>query len=469
MNAQERVVLLRQRRQRRKQAKGGIAKVLLQIAAGLVVLAMVSTLLAILGGVGTVVGVYGYYAKDLPDPNEIVTRQEQFETTKIYDRTGQVLLMEVIDPRRGDRTMLPLEQIPEDFRNATIALEDKTFYSNIGIDPQGITRAFLLNLQGEGVQGGSSITVQLVKNILIPEEERYQISYARKIKEAMLALEISRLYSKDQILEWYLNTNYYGNWAIGVDAAAQVYFGKHAQELSLAESAMLAPIVQYPAMNPIDNPDHAKRRQEIALERMVEEGYITQTEADAAYAENLSIHTSMLKRYDILAPHFSMYVRKQLEDRFGTNLLYRGGLRVYTTVDLDINRIAEEEARAQVAALQEQGKDVSNAAVVVMRARTGEILGMVGSIDYWNEEIDGNVNVAVAPRQPGSSFKPFSYVTSFHQGHTAAEMVMDVHTCFDDWPNPPYCPENYDRKYHGPQSFRTALARSYNIPAVKVL
>jgi len=202
---------------------------------------------------------------------------------------------------------------------------------------------------------------------------------------------------------------------------------------------------------------------------MVEEGYITQTQADAAFAEKLNIHTSLLKRYDIVAPHFAMYVRKQLEDLYGPDLLYRGGLRVYTTVDLDIQRIAEEEARAQVANLQEQGKDVSNAAVVVLRARTGEILAMVGSIDYWNEEIDGNVNVAVAPRQPGSSFKPFSYVTAFHQGHTAAEMVMDVHSCFDDFPNPPYCPEDYDRKYHGPQSFRTALARSYNIPAVKVL
>jgi penicillin-binding protein 1C len=377
--------------------------------------------------------------------------------------------MEVIDPRRGDRTLLPLEQIPEDFRNATIALEDKTFYNNIGIDPTGIARAFLLNLQGKGVQGGSSITVQLVKNILIPEEERYEISYARKIKEAMLALEISRLYSKDQILEWYLNTNYYGNWAIGVEAAAQVYYGKHAQELSLAETAMLAPIVQYPAMNPIDNPDHAKERQKIALDRLAEEGYITQTEAAAAYAEQLDIRTSMLKRYDIVAPHFAMYVRKQLEDRYGPELLYRGGLQVYTTVDLDIQRIAEEEARAQVAILQEQGKDVSNAAVVVTRARTGEILSMVGSLDYWSEEIDGNVNVAIAPRQPGSSFKPFSYVTAFHQGHTAAEMVMDVHSCFDDYPNPPYCPENYDRKYHGAQSFRTALSRSYNIPAVKVL
>jgi penicillin-binding protein 1C len=469
MNGQERVILMRQRRQRRERAKGGASKIILRLVGALVLVGLLSILFSVLTGVGTAVGVYGYYAKDLPDPNEIVTRQEQFETTKIYDRTGQVLLMEVIDPRRGDRTLLPLEQIPVHFRNATIALEDKTFYTNLGIDPGGIARAFVQNLQGGQIQGGSSITVQLIKNILIPEEERYELSYARKIKEAILALEISRLYSKDQILEWYLNTNYYGNWAIGVEAAAQVYFGKHAQELTLAECAMLAPIVQYPAMNPIDNPDQAKKRQQIALERMVEEGFVTQTEAAAAYAENLAVHSSMLKRYDIVAPHFSVYVRKQLEDRFGPDLLYRGGLKVYTTVDLDINRIAEEEARKQVAKLQEQGKDVSNAAVVVIRARTGEILAMVGSVDYWNEEIDGNVNVAVAPRQPGSSFKPFSYVTAFHQGHTAADLVMDVHSCFDDYPNPPYCPEDYDREYLGPRSFRTALAQSRNIPAVKVL
>lgn len=469
MNAQERVWLMRHRRQRRTQAKGGAGKVVMRATGGLALLVLLGSIFTLLAGVGAVAGVYAYYAQDLPNPNEIVTLQKDFETTKIYDRTGKVLLMEVIDPRQGDRTLLPLEQIPEHLRNATIALEDKTFYQNPGIDPAGIARAFIQNLQGGPIQGGSSITVQLIKNILIPEEERYQKSYTRKIKEAILALEVSRLYSKDQILEWYLNSNYYGNWAIGVEAAAQVYFGKHAQELTLAECAMLAPIVQYPAMNPIDNPEEAKKRQKIALDRMVQEGYITQTEADAAYAEPLQIHTSLLKRYDIVAPHFAMYVRKQLEDRFGPELLYRGGLRVYTTVDLDIQRIAEEEARAQIAKLQEDKKPVSNAAVVVMRAQTGEILAMVGSIDYWNEEIDGNVNVAVAPRQPGSSFKPFSYVTAFHQGHTAAEMVMDVRTCFDDYPNPPYCPENYDRKYHGPQTFRTALARSYNIPAVKVL
>ena len=467
MDAQQRVVLWRRQRQRQK--RGGVGQIIIRLAVALVAVMLLSSIFTLLAGAGSVAAVYANFAKDLPDPNEIVTAQEDFETTKIYDRTGQVVLMEVIDPRRGDRTLLPLDQIPEDFRNAVIALEDKTFHSNPGINLQGMARAFIQNLQGQRIQGGSSITMQLIKNILIPEEERYKKSYARKIKEAILAVEISRLYSKDQILEWYLNTNYYGNWAIGVEAAAQVYFGKHASELTLAESAMLAPIPQSPALNPIDAPEQAKKRQQIALDRLVEEGYITRTEAEAAYAEKLDVHTSLLKRYDIVAPHFAMYVRKQLEDRFGPELLYRGGLKVYTTVDLPINRIAEEEARKQVEALQEKGYDVTNAAVVVLRARTGEILAMVGSIDYWNEEIDGNVNVAVAPRQPGSSFKPFSYLTAFHQGHTAAEMVMDVHTCFDDYPNPPYCPEDYDRKYLGPRTFRTALAQSRNIPAVKVL
>jgi penicillin-binding protein 1C len=469
MNSQDLVWMMRERQARRRKARGGAGTALVRVLAVLAVLAVASVVLSIAAGIGTVAGVYAYYTKDLPDPNTIVTGQEKFETTKIYDRTGQILLREVIDPRRGDRTLLPLDQIPLPLQEATIALEDKTFYQNAGVDPMGIARAFWLNLQGQGVQGGSSITVQLVKNIIIPEEERYQISYARKIKEAILAIQISRLYSKDQILEWYLNTNFYGNWAYGAEAAAQVYFGKHASDMTLAECAMLAPIVQYPAMNPIDNPDEAKKRQKIALTRMVEEGYITEAEADGAFAENVTIHTSLLKRYDITYPHFAAYVLKQLEDKYPADVLYRGGLRVITTIDPQIQNIAEQEAAAQVARLQKEKRGVSNAAVVVIRPRTGEILAMVGSIDYWNEAIDGNVNVAVAPRQPGSAFKPFSYVTAFHQGHTAAEMVMDVHSCFDDYPNPPYCPEDYDRKYHGAQRFRTALARSYNIPAVKVL
>jgi len=469
MRTEQTIWLLRQRRERRTRNRGGPGKVAAGVLGSLAAILLLGAVLTVLGAAGTAVGVYAYFAQDLPDPNEIVTAQEKFETTKIYDRTGQTLLMEVIDPRRADREKVPIDQIPLTLRHATVALEDKTFYQNMGVDPAGIARAFVSNLQGNQVQGGSSITVQLVKNILIPEEERYVLSYSRKIKEAMLAVEISRLYSKDQILEWYLNSNDYGNWAIGVEAAAQAYFGKHARDLDLAECAMLAPIPQYPGMNPVYNPEQAKKRQGIALQRMVEEGYVTQTEADAAFAQELDIHTATLKRYDIVAPHFAMYVRKQLVDMYGEQVLYTDGLRVYTTIDLDMQRIADEEANAQVRALQEDKKDVSNAAVVVLRARTGEILAMTGSIDYWNEEIDGNVNVATAPRQPGSSFKPFAYLTAFHQGYTAQEMVMDVHSCFDDWPNPPYCPENYDRKYHGAQSFRTALARSYNIPAVKVL
>ena len=340
MNARDAIWLLRERRDRRQRAKGGAGTIVARLTGGLALALLLGIAFVLLVTAGTVAGVYAYYTKDLPDPNEIVTRQETFETTKIYDRTGKVLLMEVIDPRRGDRTLLPLEQIPEHMRNATIALEDKTFYQNMGVDPMGILRAFLLNIQGQQIQGGSSITVQLVKNIIIPEEERALKSYGRKIKEAILAVEVSRTYSKDQVLEWYLNTNFYGNWAYGVEAAAQVYFGKHAQELDLAECAMLAPIVQYPGMNPIDNPDEAKKRQKIALTRLVEENYISQTEADAAYAEPLRIHTSLLKRYDIVAPHFSMYVRKQLEDKYGSELLYKGGLQVYTTLDLDMQRIA---------------------------------------------------------------------------------------------------------------------------------
>jgi penicillin-binding protein 1C len=466
MNAKQKIILLRARRSRKPKRRVG--RLALQGLAAILLLSVVGFVVTVAAGVATAMSVYANFAKDLPEPNEIETAQEDFETTKIYDRTGQVLLMEVIDPRYGDRTLLPLDVIPEHMRNATIALEDKNFYENPGVDFEGIARAFIQNLQGEGIQGGSSITVQLVKNVLIPEEERYEIQYSRKVKEAILALEITRLYSKDQILEWYLNNNYYGNWAYGVEAAAQVYFGKHAQDLTLAECTMLAPIVQYPALNPIDNPTEAKKRQKIALDRMVDEGYITPDEALAAYAETLDVHTNLLKRYDIISPHFAVYVRKQLEEMFEPAVLYTQGLRVYTTLDLDIQAMAEEEVRAQVQRLQEEKREVSNGAAIVLRNRTAEILAMVGSIDYWNEEIDGNVNLTTANRQPGSSFKPFSYITAFHQGHTAAEMIMDVRTCPNPY-DPSWCPENYDRNYHGPQRIRLALGRSYNIPAVKVL
>ena len=265
-------------------------------------------------GVGSVAGVYAYFAQDLPNPEQIETEQEDFETTKIFDRTGEHLLYEVFDPRpyHGDRTYMTLDQIPLLVQQATVALEDRSFYENPGINVRGLARAFYNNLMGLPVQGGSSITQQLVKKVLIPYEEQLQQSYARKIKETILALEISRRYSgkegKDQILEWYLNYNSYGNFAYGVEAAAQVYFSKSITELNLAEAAMIAAIPQYPGLNPIDNPDWAKKRQRIALDAMVVAGYIDETEADTAFEQELEIRPTLatpLRRHTG-APFFSL-------------------------------------------------------------------------------------------------------------------------------------------------------------------
>jgi 1A family penicillin-binding protein len=451
-------------RRRRKKNNG----LLLHLLMGLVAVVFFAVTLLGLLGIGTVVGVYAYYAKDLPDPGRIETDQEEFETTKIYDRTGQVLLYEIFDPRLGDRTWVPLDQIPLYLRQATIAIEDRSFYENPGFDIRGFARALYYNLRGGPIQGGSTITMQLIKNVLIPPEERYKKLYSRKIKEFILALEISRRYSKDQILEWYLNSNFYGNLAYGVEAAAQVYFDKPVQELDLAECAMLAALPQYPALNPIDAPEQARKRQHLVLDAMMRQGYITVEEAVAAKYQKLDIKARE-ERFDIIAPHFSIYVRKRLEEMFGPELVHRGGLRVYTTLDLKMQDLAQEIAREWVAELQAQGRNVSNAAVVVIRPRTGEILVMVGSLDYWEDEIKGQINMALAPRQPGSSFKPFTYVTAFSRGYTAATMIMDVRTAFPDPPHPPYVPENYDRKYHGPKRIRQTLACSINMPAVKVL
>jgi len=478
MDDRMKLVILRRRGRRRSRQKGPgywLWRGLLAI----VLVAFLALAGSVLAGAGAVAGVYAYYAQGLPDPETIEMVQEDFETTKIYDRTGKVLLYEVFDPRpnRGDRTWMKLQQIPLNLRNATIAIEDRSFYENPGINLRGIARAFWSNLRGLPVQGGSSITVQVIKNVLIPAEERYVRSYARKIKEAILAVELSRRYpgreGKDQILEWYLNSNFYGNFAYGVEAAAQVYFDKHVWDLDLAESAMLAAIPQYPGLNPIDAPEQAEKRQHLVLDQMVEQGDISAEEAEAAKARKLVIRESLETRFEAEhAHHFSIYVRKLLERDFGYDRVYGGGLRVYTTLDLEKQQLAEQVAREHIRTLQEDEKydrNVSNAAAVILRPRTGEILAMVGSLDYHDEEIDGQVNMAVAPRQPGSSFKPFTYLTAFAQGYTAANMVMDVRTSFPNPPNLPYTPENYDRRYRGPVRLRQALAGSYNIPAVWVL
>lgn len=460
-------LIIARRRQRRHLARNNNQLPKITISAfGVIVLSLVFSVVA---GLGSVAGVYAHYAEQVPPPEMIEVRTaESFKTTKIYDRTGTKLLYEVFDPRWGNRTVVSLDQIPDDLINATIAIEDQDFYTNPGINIRGILRAFYVDVTGQGFEGGSSITTLLVKNVIIPPEERTQRTVSRKIREAILAVEITRRYGKDQILEWYLNTVFYGNMAYGVEAAAQAYYGKHAQDLSLAECAMLAVLPNAPATHsPLVNPEEAKIRQHLVLDAMFRQGYLTYDEIVAAKAEKLRYAPV---RFDIKAPHFVMYVRQLLEQRYGSDLLYQGGLKVYTTLDLDLQRVAEDIAREHIAELQADERNASNAAVVSIKPATGEILVMVGSLDYFDREIDGQVNVALAERQPGSSFKMFTYTEALRQGYTPATMVMDVRTTF---PDPdyahPYTPENYNRNFHGPLRLRQALARSINVAAVKVM
>lgn len=457
------------RRQRRSRHEKG--NLFLRLVGAVLATNLLLVALTVGAMLATVAGVYYYYARDLPPAEEIGLRTaEAFETTRIYDRTGEHVLYEILDPEGGFRTMVPLQQIPLHLRNATIALEEKTFYENpVGVDLGGILRAFINNLRGLPVQGASSITQQLVRNVVMTPEERFTISYTRKIKEAILAYELSRRYpgleGKDQILEWYLNTVHYGRLAYGVQAGAETYFDKNVEDLTLAECAMLAPIPQYPLMNPIDNFETAKKRQELYLEQMYLQEYITKEEAAAAKNEALKI---VPQRFDIDAPHFVMYIRAQLVEKYGAETVYGGGLEVRTTLDLDIQQEAERIARSHISEIGEE-HNARNAAVVVIRPTTGELLAMLGSLDYFDTSIDGQVNVAVSSRQPGSSFKPFTYATALARGYTAATMIMDVRTSFPDVGGVPYVPENYTRKFYGPVLLRRALAWSLNVPAVAML
>ncbi len=464
------------RRTRHEKKSGGswIPKIIL----GAVAILVFGAAFAIVGTVAvsamTVVNVYNEYAKNLPEPEKISQQAStQFKTTKIYDRTGKVVLYELFDPTGGNRTNVSLDKISPYLINATIALEDKTFWTNEGVDLLGLVRAFYNMARGQQLQGASTLTQQLVKKVLIPERETLsRTNIELKIQEMIMAREISQRYSKQQILEWYLNTIYYGNFAYGIEAASEAYFGKHAKDLTLNEAATLSAIPQYPALNPLDNPEVAKERRDIALDRMVIEGYITEKQAAEAKAQEIQVFQ---KKFDIKAPHFVFYVRRYLEDKYGPDAVNKGGWSVITTLDYNMQTQAEEIARNQITKLTAEKRNVTNASVVVIKPKTGEINAMVGSVDYFNRDIDGQVNIAISDRQPGSSFKVFSYLQAFEVGAldgtklSPASVVYDVRTAFEDPPNPPYVPENYDRKYHGPVRLRTALASSYNIPAVKVL
>lgn len=413
----------------------------------------------------------------LPPVNELNSRV-QAPSSKILDRNGR-LLYEIIDPRSetsGHHTPISLDHIPLNLRNATIAVEDANFYSNAGVDFIGIFRALWINLRGgETLAGGSTITQQVARLLLLDADERAQRTLLRKVRESLLAWQIARRYAKDDVLALYLNESYYGNLAYGVEAAARAYFNKSAKELSLAECALLAGLPQSPAAyDPFTNPELAERRQTIVLDLMVKQGMIGEREAIEAKQAPLNYAPAP---YSIHAPHFVSFVRNWLERQFGSEIIAQGGLIVTTTLDLALNDAATGILRTHLRELatprgsNDVDHNANNAALVAIDPRNGEIVAMVGSPNYFDGEISGAVNAVTSLRQPGSAIKPITYATAFAtlRDFTAATPIYDVRTAFPTKEGLPYVPVNYDRRHHGPISARNALATSNNVAAVSVL
>jgi penicillin-binding protein 1C len=418
---------------------------------------------------GAIIWTWQAFSADLPDLNVVEARQ--FETTRIYDRDG-VLLYEVNDPLTGFRNNSTLDDITAGGANraivdATVAAEDRTFWNNPGVDPFAIFRGVLINASGEGSSGASTITQQLVRQ-LFPETIGYDRTYLRKIREAIVAIQFNNAYSKERILELYLNSIYYGNRAYGVDAAARAYFDKTPSELTLAEASLLAGLPQAPsAYDPTVNMGAAKARQRYVLDQMVEADYITQAEAEAAFDEVLIVYPSASRL--IRAPHWVNFVIAELEAQYGAELVYRGGLTVRTTLDHDLQLAAVESLQEHLETLAPFQAD--NGALVAMLPGTGEIVAMVGSADYWDDSISGQFNVAVSERQPGSAFMPLVYAAAFENGWYPGTVILDYETRYQTpgAPAPEYVPENATQLFYGPVSARDALARSLNVPAVKAL
>ncbi len=428
---------------------------------------------------------YQYYkiASTLPEIGDLRDRASQFETTRILDRNGQ-LLYEILDPSAGRRTYIPIDQISPNLIAATIATEDKEFYSHPGFDLFAMIRALWQNYQSGGtVSGASTITQQLARALLLSPEERVERTYSRKAREIILAAEITRRYSKDEILELYLNEIYYGNLAYGVEAAAETYFGKSAKDLTVGEASFLAGLPQSPAVYDIyTNPETTLIRQQQVLvlmyESSTEQGCIEVSNSTERVcvdplvatqaADEMKAYSYKPLSFDSKYPHWVNYVRELLEEQYDAQTIYRSGFTVYTTLDPVLQDRAQQLVTEQLATMVD--KNAHNGALVTIRPSTGEILAMVGSPDFNNAEISGQVNMANSPtRQPGSSMKPFTYVAAFEKGWTPSTLIWDVPTQFPDGANPPYEPVNYDGKFHGAMTVRVALSNSFNIPAVKAL
>lgn len=430
-------------------------------------------ILKIFGGllaVAIFLGLIGFFwiTRDLPRPEEF-TENQMVESTKIYDRTGNVLLSDVYNEEK--RTYVSLSQIPDILQEAVISTEDANFYKHHGIDLMGILRAIRNNFQTGSSQGASTITQQLIRSTFLTPDKTAN----RKIKEIVLSLELERKYSKTQILEWYLNQIPFGVNIYGVGEASMTYFQKPPKDLTLSESAMLAAIIQLPSYySPYgQHLEQLMQRKDYALKRMMEEGFITKDEMTAAQKEKINIAKIPSTG---LAYHFVEYVKEQVEKTYGADFLQTKGLRIYTTLNWDLQKSAEDIVKAQVV------KNITNygaynAALIAMNPKTGEVLSMVGSANAWADPLPKgcdpattcrfvpSYNVAVQGlRQPGSSFKPIIYATAFRNGATDATTVVDAPICYGD-----YCPNNYDLRFHGTLTLRQSLAQSLNIPAVKVL
>jgi len=414
------------------------------------------------------VSLFVYYAKDLPRPEKF-TEQTFDQSTKIYDRNGK-LLYEIAGDE--ERTIVPLSEISDNMKNAVIAAEDSNFYSHHGIDPEGIIRAMIKNLEERRLlYGGSTIPQQLIRTVFFSTEKTIE----RKVKEMILTLELDRRHSKDQILEWYLNQIPLGSNLYGVESASQSYFNKAASDLNIREAATLAAMVKAPSYYS-NNKEQLKIRRDYVIDRMYQEHFISKEEAEAAKQKELAIDPL---RSNISAPHFVLYVKDYLESKYGKTFIRKKGLKVHTTLDYDLQEIAKE-------ALEEQSKKnenlgAYNAALISINPNNGEILTMVGSKGYFKDSypegckanclFDPKVNITTKypGRQTGSAFKPFVYATAFSKGHSPSETVIDEKTNFGIYGGEPYIPRNYDGKFRGEISLRNALAQSINVPAVKVL
>lgn len=427
-----------------------------------------------LGLAGTIAAgsLFIYYTKDFPRPEKF-TEKNLAQSTKIYDRTGKILLYEIYGEEK--RSWVSLDAMPDYLKKMAIAAEDADFYNHFGIDPKGIARAVWTDLKIKKASvGGSTIPQQLIRSTFLTNEKTTE----RKIREIIMAIELDRRYSKDQILEWYLNQVPFGQNTYGVEAASQTYFGKPAKEVNAAEAATLIAFIQLPYYY-WDHKDDLFIRKDWILDRMVDRGYMNRQQADDAK----KIEVKFIERkIDIKAPYFTLWVKKQLEQDYGQDALQKGGLNIYTTLDYDLQTVAEKEVKDGVK--RNYAYYAHNAAMVAMDPRTGEVLAMtLGSGDYYDKPypegckpgvdclFDPQYNVATENpgRQPGSAFKPFVYATAFENGYTDSTIVVDEPTCFGKWGGKEYCPQNFDQSFRGPVTLRQALSCSLNVPAVKTL